>query len=111
MQPYPRWAGIANQTPTLHLNPQNMISCLTGTSAVVEDGSAAAASDAVTWAPGPAADSTELVQLQQHQHHAAHKQHQKRLYFIDWLRTVLTVFVVLNHVWNSCRPKGGDFYW
>jgi hypothetical protein len=41
----------------------------------------------------------------------AKKPTRQRLYFIDWLRVVLTVFVVVNHVWTSFRPKGGDMYW
>jgi hypothetical protein len=65
---------------------------------------AEAGSSAAAAAP-PAGPAAAVGQLQ------PDRPKQKRLYSIDWLRTVLTVFVVVHHVWSSFKPDGGDAYW
>lgn len=51
------------------------------------------------------------VPPQEQQKQATQHARPQRLYFIDWLRVVLTVLVVVQHCFNTMRPDGGDLYW
>lgn len=73
---------------------------------------AAAVDDAGTHAiatNGGAAAQNQAVSVQDSQ--PPKKVHAKRLYFIDWLRTFLTVLVLVHHTWSTYVPNGGDTYW